>query len=91
MKFSIALYANILIQVFSHFIDPNFNSLMPVYTGCDQSEDFTPSLFDCRKFYRCANGYKSTYNCPDGTVFDTDLKICVHSPPALCKTQNIGS
>ncbi|CAF0886047.1 unnamed protein product [Brachionus calyciflorus] len=89
--FHLVFYANIFLEIVCRFVDPNFNSLIPIYTGCDESEDFSPCLFDCRKFYRCANGYKSIYNCPDGTAFSTDLKICIHSPLGLCTTaQNSG-
>lgn len=87
IKIIMALCTNFIFQAFCRTIDPYFNSLIPVYTGCEQSEDFSPCLFDCRKFYRCSNGYKSIYNCPDGTAFDSNLKICAHSPPTLCKSK----
>ncbi|RMZ96717.1 hypothetical protein BpHYR1_039492 [Brachionus plicatilis] len=88
IKIILSMCINFVFQAYGRTIDPNFNSIIPIYTGCEPNEDFSPCLFDCHKFYRCANGYKSTYNCADGTVFDSQLKICAHSPTTLCKNMD---
>ena len=40
------------------------------------SDDFTSDIFDASKFYRCDNGYQSSFICALGTTFDAVSKIC---------------
>jgi len=40
---------------------------------------------DCRQFYRCQDGNKSTYFCSPGTQFSEGLLTCVHEGPSVCQ------
>lgn len=40
--------------------------------------------YDCKRFYRCSNGWKSSLYCPDGTVYDQSIRTCVNSPTGSC-------
>merc|ERR1712135_130090 len=31
---------------------------------------------DCSKFYQCSNGYRTSQNCAEGTVFNPALSVC---------------
>ena len=31
------------------------------YSSCQQTDDFSPDLYDCTKFYRCTNGYQTSF------------------------------
>ena len=31
------------------------------YSSCQESEDFSPDIYDCSKFYRCNNGYQTSF------------------------------
>lgn len=46
------------------------------------SEGFFPDPRSCTKFYRCVETfhfyYAYEFNCPQGTVFDPDIKVCNH-------------
>ena len=43
---------------------------------CDISQDLTRLENDCKRYYRCKNGYLTTEICPEGLAFDQDLKRC---------------
>ncbi|CAF0920315.1 unnamed protein product [Brachionus calyciflorus] len=43
---------------------------------CTPSQDFSPVPNDCTKFYRCANGVLSVFQCSSGLLFDNNLKVC---------------
>lgn len=52
--------------------------------GCSPYEDFVGDYYDCKRFYRCSNGWKSSLYCPDGTVYDQSIRTCVNSPSGAC-------
>lgn len=52
--------------------------------GCLPYEDFMGDYYDCKRFYRCSNGWKSSLYCPDGTVYDQSIRTCVNSPTGSC-------
>jgi hypothetical protein len=31
------------------------------YSSCQQIDDFSPDINDCTKFYRCTNGYQTSF------------------------------
>jgi len=43
---------------------------------CADETDYTRVANDCRKFYRCINGYLSTETCQDGLVYNGPAKAC---------------
>lgn len=46
---------------------------------------------NCAQFYRCANGYRSTFDCPGGTLFDSNLKVCNWAAQVTCTSGSSGS
>ncbi|CAF0920296.1 unnamed protein product [Brachionus calyciflorus] len=57
----------------------------PVVGGeCLSADDLTQVPDNCAQFYRCANGYRSTFNCPAGTKFDSNLKVCNWADQVTC-------
>ncbi|RNA07656.1 chondroitin proteoglycan 2-like [Brachionus plicatilis] len=51
---------------------------------CDISKDLTRYPDDCKKYYRCKNGFLSTEICPEGLLFDANLKRCELASRVSC-------
>ncbi|KYB26070.1 peritrophic matrix protein 14 precursor [Tribolium castaneum] len=48
-----------------------------------------PHEEDCTKFYKCDNGKKVEFDCPDGLHFNPDLEVCDWPENAGCENQSI--
>lgn len=49
---------------------------VPRGNECLDSTDYTKVANDCKKFYRCINGFLSTETCQDGLVYNPLKKAC---------------
>ncbi|RNA18637.1 peritrophic membrane [Brachionus plicatilis] len=58
---------------------------------CTSAEDLTQVPEDCKQFYRCANGARSTQSCPSGTLFDNSLKVCNWADKVSCSSGSSSS
>jgi hypothetical protein len=50
-----------------------------------------PHETDCTKFYKCDNGKKVEFDCPDGLHFNKELEVCDWPQDAGCEDVNTPS
>lgn len=66
-------------------VEPEVSNCLVENDICVETEffkqTFLPSTRDCGEYFMCYLRVLSQWNCPEGDIFDFDLKTCVADDP----------
>ena len=59
--------------------------------SCVDPNGFYPHPSDCQKYFQCGGGVAYEYTCPDGTLWNNELKFCDWEANVECNSGGSGS